>query len=1584
MHKPISPATATAASSGRLTHLSPAKRALYEQMRARQATAAGCESIPHLDPAAPAPLSFAQQRLWFLDQLEPGNPFYNVAIAARLAGPLDADALRNAVRAVIARHDALRTTFRHVDGRPEQIIAAEIDFALIRCDLSSLDSAAREARLHELTTDEAVQPFDLAGGPLIRGRLIRRTHDEHVLLLTLHHIICDGWSMAVLQDEVAEHYAAIVGRRPPCLEPVPLQYTDFAAWQRQELTHPAADRHMQYWREALADLSGPLSLPLSRPRPAVQTYRGDVGRRTIDGALLARVRALAAESHGTLAMVLMAVFQVLLARLAGQRDLCVGTPIANRCRPELERLIGFFANTLVIRGRLDEKLSFREFLAQMRQTMLGAYAHQDMQFEQLVEHLRPERDLGRTPLVQVLFVLQNIPLRARQVADVTMTDASFDHAPIANFELTLNVDEHADRIDLSLVYNTDLFDAATIERWLDSYETLLAAAVATPDGRVLELPILSPAERHKLLVEWNATEASFPREQCIHDLIVAQARRTPDMAAVAFEGETLTYADLDSRSNRLARYLHQLGAGVDMPVGVCLGRSPELIIALLAILKAGAAYVPLDPDYPAARRAMMVDDARLSLVVTDSRLAARVLANDCRRILLDEEIAAIAACDDSAITAVARPESVAYMIYTSGSTGTPKGVEVEHRGLVNHAVELAQRYGLTPGDGLLQYLSLSFDAAAEEIFPALVAGATLHLHRSPAELSGRVLLDWSREHRVNVLHVPMPVLSSLVDEIVTGGMTAGAHLKAIGAGGDSLPTEQWRRFAAVTGGAIRFLFIYGVTEATITSTIFDGTRPPTVPLSNGLTIGRPIANTQLYVLDEFGQPAPTGVAGELYIGGVGVARGYRGRPELTAARFLADSFSGRDGARMYRTGDLVRYLSDGNIEFLGRVDRQVKVHGYRIEPAEIEAVLQLHPGVHEVIVVPFGAGEERRLAAYVGRVPGAGVTDDALRTFLAERLPRHMMPAAFTVMDHLPRLSCAKVDVAALPAPGWRRTTPDVNYVAPQGEIEQTLAAIWGEVLGIERVGANDNFFDLGGDSIRSIQVVARCGAAGLRITPKQLFAHQTIAALAQVVGSAPAICAPQGPVTGAVPLMPIQHEFFLLASDDPHHHNQAILLTVAPRVTTEIIEGASRQLVDYHDALRMRYSRSADGKWQQTIAPPHDVTILERFDLSHTTESKRASTIERIAADVQAGLDLEQGPLVRFVHFTLPAGEPARLLIVIHHLVVDAVSWRILLSDLNLLCGQLLAGRTLQLPPKTTPLGEWARRLVTLADTDETRSEAAYWTAPAATTALHRDVDGGPNVAGSTATVRFELDAETTRTLLGETAAAFRARPHELLIAALARVVADFTGRSSVRIDNEGHGREDLFDDVDLSRTVGWFTTLYPVTLRLPRERTSGAMVKAAKEQLRAIPGGGLRYGLLRWLSSDAATRDALGRMPQADVCFNFLGQLDGALPADALLGLAPESPGPMCSPHARRRHVWEIIAQVRDERLQVEWHYSLAYHTFATVERLADEYRQALRAMITASAGAETQAVTPTDFPLAGIDQQDLDALAKMLGQD
>ncbi|HEX6292587.1 MAG TPA: amino acid adenylation domain-containing protein [Herpetosiphonaceae bacterium] len=921
-------------------------------------TAAVIAAAPPLVPVPreqPLPLSFAQQRLWFLDQLVPGNPFYNVPAAVRLIGRLDEAALARSLSQIVRRHEALRTTFMARDGAPVQVITPDMPIPLPVVDLRALPEAARDDRARQLATAEAQQPFDLAHGPVLRATLLRLSDTDHIVLLTMHHIVSDGWSMGILIRELAALYSTFAGIISPHgandLPPLLIQYADFAVWQRQWLQGAVLEQQLSYWKEHLGGELPVLELPTDHPRPPVQSFRGSTQRFVMPRALHDALIALSQRESATLYMTLLAAWQTLLYRYSGQDDLLVSSPIANRTRQETEPLIGFFVNTLVLRTDLSGNPSFRELLLRVREVALGAYMHQDLPFEYLVEQLHPDRDLSRQPIFQVAFALQNAPLPPLNVEDLTFMALDVDSGT-SKFDLTMFMWERADGLGGALEYSTDLFDDATIARMLRHFQTLLEGIVADPAQPIGRLPLLAEPERERVLTAWNAMQADRA-VQPIHALIEAQAERTPAARAVVFHDRFLSYDELNRRANHLAHELRALGVGPDTRVGVCVERSIEMVVGVLGVLKAGGAYVPIDPAYPRERIQFMLDDAQAPVLLTQSRLQPTLPQTESRIVCLDTEWERIAGQPATNPVCHVDPYHLAYVIYTSGSTGWPKGVLIAHRGLCNLVWEQIAAFGIVPESRVLQFASLSFDASASEIFTTLVAGASLHLAERELILSRPALLQFLRDSAITVATLPPSMLTLLPSEEVPG-------LQTVISAGESCPAELARQWSA----GHRFVNAYGPTEATIGPTLYHVTALPadvtTVP------IGRPIANIRAYVLDPYGEPVPLGVPGELHIGGVGLARGYHNRPALTAERFIPDPFGGEPGSRLYRTGDRVRLLPDGNLEYLGRIDDQVKVRGFRIELDEIAAALRQHPAVREAVVTTHGAESgERRLVAYV-------------------------------------------------------------------------------------------------------------------------------------------------------------------------------------------------------------------------------------------------------------------------------------------------------------------------------------------------------------------------------------------------------------------------------------------------------------------------------------------------------------------------------------------------------------------------------------------------------------------------------------------
>jgi amino acid adenylation domain-containing protein len=1044
-------------------------------------------AIPQRMKNGPCPLSFAQQRLWFMDQLEPGNPVYNMPAAVRLLGCLDESALRRALSEIIRRHETLCTTFKTENGSPIQVIGQPDTAHLPLVDLHDLKEREREAAMRSTVSKEAWRPFDLAHGPLLRMILLRMDLQDHVFLFVIHHIVSDTWSTNVLIGELAKLYGAFATGQPSPLPELPIQYADFALWQRQWLTGELLESHLDYWKQRIGTAPPVLDLMTDFPRPAVPTHGGRQEEFFISRDVSEGLGKLAQQEQATLFMVYLAAFKTLLYRYTGQQTLLVGTPIANRNRGETERLIGFFANTLVLRSDLTGDLTFRELLRQVREVCLGAYEHQDLPFERLVEEIRPERDLGHIPLVQVMFVIQNAP------QDKTLPKLpNLRLAPVesesgtASFDLALQINEGIEGQSGILEYNLDLFNQATIRRMIGHFTNLLEAISSEPEQRLMALRILSSEERHQLLVEWNHTDSDYPDDARIHDLFEARAAQSPNAVAVVFEDKQITYAELNRRANQLAHYLQRLGVAPETTVGIMLERSIEMLVCLLAVLKAGGTYLPLDLEYPAERLSYMLEDSHASLIVTRERYVETLPEHRARLVRLDSDAAAIALERAENLSSETGPDNLAYIIYTSGSTGKSKGVLVPHRGLCNLALVQARCFGVHPGSRVLQFFSFNFDASVWDVLMALMSGATLCLATQEARLSTSELVRLLQEQAITTATLPPSLLATL---------PAGQFpdLQTIVVTGEACSPELLKCWA--TGR--HFFNGYGPTETTIGAAFLKCEDP-----SQKLSIGRPYANTQVYILDRQLQPVPVGVPGEIHVGGVGLVRGYLNNPDLTAEKFIPHPFSSEKGARIYRTGDLGRYLPDGNIEFLGRIDHQVKIRGYRIELGEIEAVLKQHEGVLDSAVI---AREETtrstRLVGYVAvsQEDGPGIAD--LRSFLQKKLPGYMIPAAFVIMESLPYTESGKVDRRRLALLGPASLQSAGEFVAPRTQSEELVAKVWSEILGVERVSVNDNFFELGGHSLLIVRVVSRIREIfRVELDIRALFEAPNLAALGETI----------------------------------------------------------------------------------------------------------------------------------------------------------------------------------------------------------------------------------------------------------------------------------------------------------------------------------------------------------------------------------------------------------------------------------------------------------------------------------------------------
>jgi amino acid adenylation domain-containing protein len=1247
------------------------------------------------------PLSFAQQRLWLLDQLEPGNPVYNVPLALRLRGPVNLELLNRTLNEVVARHETLRTKIATVDGEPVQVVEAVTPQELTLVDLEHLDPADREAEALARAVAEVQKPFRLDQGPLFRAVLLRLTPTEHVLVVVMHHVISDDWSMGVLFREVALLYKAFTAGRPSPLETLPIQYAEYAVWQRQRLQGETLERLLGYWRERLAGLAT-LGLPTDRPHSPEATSAGATHSVLLPLALAEQLRDVGRREGATLYMTLLAAFQTLLHRYSGQDDVVVGSPIAGRLGKETEGLVGFFVNTLVMRADLGGNPTFRELLAQVRQTALGAFEHQELPFEQLVEAINPERDTSRHPLFQVTFSLENAVWPEVEFADIALAVIPLDTGT-SKFDLSLSTRQQSDGLALSAEYNLHLFRPDTIERMLNHFRVLLEGIVADPDRRLSDLPLMDDAERRTLLVDWSGAAVDDPADACVLDLFESQVRRTPDAVALVDGPRQWTYRELDQRANQLAHCLQSRGVGPDQVVAVRLPRSAELIAAFWGVWKAGGAYLPLDPQLPAERLRLTLEDAQADVVVTEERLRGDLPAGPQHVICVDTDREEIAQCAIDPPARQTDAERLAYVIYTSGSTGRPKGVMIEHRALANYARAVTAEYAITAADCVLQFASASFDAHAEEVYPCLTCGGTLVL-RNDDMLDCRRFLQLCEQWQVTFVSLPTGFWHELTATIAADALAVPATLRLAVIGGEQALPERMATWFDCVGNRVRLLNTYGPTETTVVATVAE--LSPADARQQRVPIGRPLANYRTYVLDRFRQPVATGIPGELYVGGRCLARGYLNGPELTAERFVADPFAATTGARMYKTGDVVRWRPDGQLEFLGRTDHQVKIRGFRVELGEIESVLRRHADVRAAVVVARdNSAGGKQLAAYVvanGEMPPSSAE---LRKFLGESLPDYMIPAAFVPLVAIPLSATGKIDYKALPAPTYQRDAECV-YVPPRTSDEELLADIWREVLHVERVGVHDNFFALGGHSLLATQVMSRIARRlKVEVPLRDMFQTPTIAGLAERVaalrtidtGTARLRVTPV-PRDGSLPLSFNQEALWFLDQLEADRATYTIhfALRLGGPLDVPALNRALKEVARRHEVLRTRFPE-VDGQPVQVIAPSEGLS-LPTIDLSEFPPPDRDAKLrDWVYQEMGRPIDLQNGPLTRLTLLRL-GGEEHVMVVAAHHIIYDGWSLGIMARELAVLYGAYGAGRPSplpELPIQYADFAVWQRRFL-------------------------------------------------------------------------------------------------------------------------------------------------------------------------------------------------------------------------------------------------------------------------------------------------
>ncbi|MFC6086776.1 amino acid adenylation domain-containing protein [Sphaerisporangium aureirubrum] len=1551
----------------RIAALSPEQRTILERRLAELTAARGSapdERIAPRDPARPIPLAFQQEREWAITQFRPAN---NIPGAFRVEGHLDLTVLGRVLTEVVDRHEILRSTVElQDDGTRVLMVHPRTPVPTPLVDLSDHTPELQRAEVLRRWKAEVMLPFGRDQSLRLRTTILRMAEDDHVVLITTDHTAADLVSMAILVREFAALYVTHLNGGPG-LPPLEIQYADFAAWQREFGEKRMADE-VDHWRRTLEGTSGVLTLPSDRPFPPRPTFAGAAHVVDLSAEFTAELRRFIENEKASPVVVLLAALSVLLYRYLGREDLVIGEIVSGRGRVEVEQLIGCFVTALPLRMRLSDGQTLREVVEQAQRTVHTAYDHQDLPIERLIDELNLGREASQTSMTHMWLDVRT-PESTLEVPGLRISrepiEVNMSAAP-----LTLDANPNGERMQLQWVHMTDMFDMETIVLLAEQFNTVLRQFVTAPGTTVGEVELAMTTATEAPDTEAGAADPGFV------ELFQRRVTLAPHAPAVICDGTPTSYAELNREANLLARRLRGLGVGRDTPVGILVDRSVRLPVAILGVLKAGGVYVPLDPAYPPERISMMLADSGARVLVTQKRLAdvlaeAGVQVPD-QAVLLDASFPPPDAGEDGDLPDVPDPASLAYVVYTSGSTGRPKGAMIEHRSLSVYARDVVDRLGLGAGDRFLQFSSPGFDVLVEELFPTWLAGGAVVIP-SRHIISGEVdLVDLIERERLTVMELPAAYWHEWVRELDRLGRELPSCLRLVIIGAErALPDRllMWRRLN------VPLMNCYGLTETTVTSTFFR--LDPADPVWDwpNMPIGTALPSADLRVLDDRLRPVPVGGTGEMYIGGSSLARGYLARPGLTAQRFVADPDPRRPGRRLYRTGDLVRRRPDGNLEFLGRVDTQIKIRGFRVEPMEIESMLSRHPQIAESVVVVYEPSPgDRRLAAYLVPGPGARAGIPELRRFLERELPAYMVPSAFVELEALPLNANGKIDRDRLPAPDGLLPDSGEEYVEPQTPVQHKLADVMAGVVGLGRVGIHDNFFEIGGDSILAIQVVARAQEAGLRLSPYDLFTNPTVASLAEVAAAGPTVDAEQGDVTGPVPLAPAQRWFCASGAEEPHHWNASVLLELRQPADARLVGEAVEHLLGHHDGLRMRLLLAGE-RTRVRIAPRGDVTPLRAYDLSGLDEDAQDRRMAELADEVQRGLDLAVGPLVRAGLFLLGGRRPDRLALVAHRLVVDPASMRVLLDDLGTALTQLASGREVKLPAKTTSWQSWVRRLTAYGATEPVRSQRGYWselvTAPAGELPFDIPAEPAAGTVAAARTVEVSLSAAETAELTRTASDVLSCRTEELLLTALGRTLTGWTGAGRHLVDLERHGREPLAEDVDLSRTVGRFSVVHPVALTCEPDASLETTLKTVKEGLRSVPSGGIGWLLLRQ-----------GREPMPETAaglgFSYLGETDP--PASAAFTVLPEQAGADESPRARRPYPIEVRASVAGGALVVQWRYSESLHHRHTMERLAESHLGELRALVGLGRHV-TSAYTPSDFPLARVNQEQLNDLLNQL---
>jgi len=1552
-----------------LEKLSPEKqKLLFKMLTGSQPQTAQIMAIPKRNAGEPAVLSFAQERLWIIDKMEPGNSTYNIASVYRLKGKLNIPAFEKSLNEIIQRHESLRMSFQDNDGMPAVVVAPEIQLQVTVTDIRKLPELERKKRAKEIVSGAAAQPFDLTQAPLIRNFLIQLKDEEFIGSLIFHHIAFDAYSVKVFLEELTVLYEAFSNNHSSPLSELPLHYSDYASWHRRLLTGERLEQQMAFWKTQLGNNLPLLQLVTDHPRPAVKSTRGASVHNEIGQQLTADLRKFCKQEGVTSFITLITVLYILLYRYSGQEDFAIGSPISGRNNSEMEHLIGCFINTLVLRGDLSGNPTFAELLVRVKKTVFDAFKHQDVQFEQLVSELQPNRDLGYSPMFQVLLNLKKDQSQIVQMTGLSVQYEEYETGT-SKFDISLEITEYTDRLKCQFEYDTELFHSETIHQMAGFYNSILKEVIANPQVRIAELEMLNEVEKKQLLTNFNATEAEYPKNKTIHQLFEAMAAQNPDEIAVIFQDQTLSYRELNQKANQLGRFLVKKGLQPDQIVGLMVYRSLEMIIGVMGVLKAGGAYLPIDPKNPEERIKYILEDSDAQLLLMQGSIG-QGLSFGGEVVNIENE--AIYQGDAANLNQNYDPHNLAYVIYTSGSTGKPKGVMIEHYPVINRLHWMQKRYPLDRHDVILQKTPYTFDVSVWELFWWSFVGAKVCFLVPEGEKDPKAMMDAIEKDQVTTIHFVPSMLGVFLEFVYH---QASPHrlksLTRVFASGEALSLPVVQRFNHLlheTNGA-KLINLYGPTEATVDVSYYDCS-PGTVPAN--IPIGKPIDNIQLYIVNQNNrqQLQPIGIPGELCIAGDGLARGYLKQPELTAEKFINNHFV--PGTKLYRTGDLARWLPDGNIEYLGRIDHQVKIRGFRIELGEIETRLMQHKTIIEAVVTArTDTRGNKYLCAYLVSTDDLDLPE--LREHLLQELPEYMAPSYFMRLDQMPLTSSGKADRKALPEPDTS-SAGNKEYVAPQNDLEQQLVRIWQEVLGAAEIGIRDNFFELGGDSIKAIQISARLNKHRLTMDVKDLFKNPTIEHLAKHVKYNEYEIS-QEMVTGEIQLTPAQKWLFESPCSGKHHFNQAMFLYAREGFDEAILRQVFDQIMEHHDALRMVFRTEGSGEVIQ-FNRENQGRMYDLMMIDLTNDSDVEAAVETAANRIQQEIDLANGPLVKLGLFKTGAGD--HLLIVIHHLVMDGVSWRILLEDLGFGYQSIIQNEALKLPSKTHSFKKWSGQLQQYSNSKEFLREKEYWRELES-----REIASLPKKAASShegaperQCLYFKLEALETEKLLKQVNTAYNTEINDLLLTALGLAVKRSTGLEKVLIQLEGHGREAIIPGMNITRTIGWFTSIYPVILDVTESQDISYTIKHIKEDLRRIPLHGVGYGILKYLTATENKQDLTFRL-NPGISFNYLGQFDQNIQTQ-LFAPSKFPVGLTVSPQLNQFKLpLDINGIVINNELMFSFDFNTNEYQESTIAALMKNFEAALMSINEHCLGIEVSEETPADFENEYLSIEELDSI-------